>query len=293
MITDRDLAVLAAIQRYYVLNRPQIQRLCFTDHASGRATRRRLQTLVSAGFLNRLRLVVHHPLAGSPGPVYYPAQRGLELLAEHVDDERLLATSTQPPQPHQVFHWLAVSETHLALDAAIAAQERVALRGWVNEFDTVNADESAPEKRFRLYSLLRESPRLVCAPDAAFLLKTEGHAKVFYLEQDRNTSGVKRVAASKCQGYAVMAECGFHRRHFPDATVPTFAVLCIAPTDRRRDALRKAFVDKPGADLWRFASATDFVPERLLFEPIFHRVHGEPVPLVRPAQTHDELQSAE
>jgi Replication-relaxation len=291
MITDRDIAVLAAIQCYYVLNRPQIQRLCFTDHSSGRATRRRLQELVSAGFLNRLRLVVHHPLAGSPGPVYYPARRGLELLAEHFDDERLLTTPTQPPQPHLVFHWLAVAETHIALDAAIALQNRVELCGWVNEFDTVNAEESAPEKRFRLYSLLREAPRLVCAPDAAFLLKTDGHTKVFYLEQDRNTSGVKRVAASKCQGYAVMAECGFHRRHFQQATVPAFTVLCIAPTERRRDALKKAFADKPGAGLWRFASATDFVAERLLFEPIYHRIDGEPVPLVRPIAADQDEQT--
>lgn len=282
MLTDRDLTVLIAVRRYYVLNRPQIQRLCFAGHGSGRATRRRLQYLVSSGFLNRLRLVVHHPHAGSPGPVYYPSRRGLEFLAEHLDDERYLAAPTQAPQAHHVFHWLAVSDTHIALDAAIAAQDRVRLLGWINEYDTVNVTESAPEKRFRLYTLLRESPRLVCAPDAAFLLSVDGHAKVFYLEQDRNTSGVRRVAAAKCQGYAVLADCALHRRHFPEATVPSFTVLCIAPNERRREALRKALADKPGAALWRFVSATDFTPQRLLQDSIYHRVDGEPLPMVRP-----------
>jgi len=295
MITDRDLAVLTAVHRYYVLNRPQIQRLCFAGHESGRATRRRLQYLVSNGFLQRLRLVVHHPHAGSPGPVYYPAQRGLELLAEHFDDERYLLAPTRAPQAHHVFHWLAVSDTHIALDDAIARQKRVALESFINEYDVVNVEESAPEKRFRLYTLLRPAPRLVCAPDAAFALTVDRHTKVFYLEQDRNTSGVKRVAASKCQGYAVMAECGLHTRHFPQTTVATFTVLCIAPTARRRDALKKAFTDKPDSALWRFASATDCLPERLLHAPIFHRVNGDPVPLVRPEmdtkETSDEHQA--
>lgn len=281
MITDRDLTVVRAVHRYYVLNRPQIQRLCFGDHTSGRATRRRLQALVSAGFINRLPLVVHHPQAGSPGPVYYPARRGLEILAEHFDDEAYLAGATQPPQSHQAFHWLAVSDTHIAFDAAIARQNRVALDSWINEYDVVNPSESAPEKRFRLYTVLRESPRLVCAPDAAFLLSVGGHRKVFYLEQDRNTSGVRRVAASKTPGYASLAHHSGHLRHFPSATVGTFIVIVVAPTARRRDALVKALRDKGGAALWRFVSATDLTTDRVFFAPIYHRCNGEPVPLVR------------
>lgn len=43
MITDRDIAILSALAKYYVLSRPQIQRLCFESDVSGRVTRRRLQ----------------------------------------------------------------------------------------------------------------------------------------------------------------------------------------------------------------------------------------------------------
>ena len=42
MITQRDIEVLLALYRYYVLNRPQIQRLCFANDTTGRVTRRRL-----------------------------------------------------------------------------------------------------------------------------------------------------------------------------------------------------------------------------------------------------------
>ena len=36
MVTERDLLILRAVARYYVLNREQIQRLVFPDDAHGR-----------------------------------------------------------------------------------------------------------------------------------------------------------------------------------------------------------------------------------------------------------------
>jgi hypothetical protein len=281
MLTERDFAAVRAFAHYYVLNRPQVQRLCFPDDLTGRITRRRLQMLVDEKLVNRLRVLVHHPHIGSPGPVYFPSQKGCELLAEHFEDERFLVGCTQPPQSHQVLHWLAVSETHIALDTAIARQSQVQLGNWFNEWDVVNADESAPERRFRLYTLLRESPRLVCAPDSAFMLSVGPHRKAFYLEQDRNTSGARQIAASKTPGYAALAERQLHRRHFPETTLDTFSVLAIAPTPQRRESLRKALRDKPSASLWKFAAASELSAETFLFSPIFYPIEGDPTPLVR------------
>jgi hypothetical protein len=282
MLTDREFAVLLAVVRYYVLNRKQLQRLCFRTDKTGRIARRRLQMLVSAGLINRQATLFCHPLAGPAAPVYYPSRKGCELLAEHFDDERFLATPTQAPIPHHTLHWLAASDTHIAMDEAIAMQSYVSLDSWLNEWDVCNKEESAPEKRFRLYTLIRESPRLVCAPDAAFMLTVKGHSKVFYLEQDRNTSGVRQIAASKTQGYAVMAQFQMHRKHFPGATLDAFTVLMIAPTHRRRDALRKAIHGKPGSELWRFAAVPDVTPDQFLHSPIFYPCVGDPTPLIKP-----------
>jgi len=291
MLTDRDFLILLAVVRYYVLNRQQIQRLCFPQDPNGRVTRRRLQMLVSAGLLNRQSTLFAHPLAGPPAPVYFPSRKGCELLAEHYDDERFLTTPTQAPIQHHTLHWLAASDTHIALDDAIRLQTAVTLDGWLNEWDVCNKDESAPEKRYRLYTLIRESPRLVCAPDAAFMLTVKGFSKVFYLEQDRNTSGVRQIAASKTQGYAVMHEFGMHRRHFPASNVNSFTVLMIAPSSCRRDALRKAIHDKPGSELWRFAAVPDLTPQQFLHSPIFYPCVGEPVPLVKAQTEHEHVAS--
>lgn len=286
MMTERDILVILALARYFVLNRQQIQKLVFPQDDNGRVTRRRLQSLVSEKFINRQTLQFCHP-SQSPAPVYFPARKGVELLAEHYGDETFLATPTQSPVPHHTFHWLAVSDTHIAIDEAVKRQSVVTMGGWINEWDIVNKDESSPEKRFRLYTLLRESPRLVCAPDSAFLLAVAGHSKTFYLEQDRATSGVTQIAASKTPGYAMLAQTNLHRRHF-QSTADSFSVLMVTPSERRRDALRKAIKDKPGAELWRFAHVADLIPDKVLFEPVwFSCKKEEPDPLVKqPADIH-------
>jgi hypothetical protein len=181
-------------------------------------------------------------------------------------------------------HWIAISDTHILIEEAIAAQSEVRLVGWINEFDVVNKSETKPEKRFHLYTLLREQPRLVCAPDAAFMLELKGYRKVYYLEEDRATSGDQHIAASKTPGYAVMAQGQLHRRHFPDTNVNTFGVLLVTPSFNRRNHLVKAFRGKAGASLWKFAALPDMTPEKLLSDAIWHAVEGEPHSLVKPKQ---------
>lgn len=281
MITNREIAVLVAISRYYVLNRQQIQRLIFPDDPDGRISRRRLRMLLDLKLINRQELLYTLPSNGTPAPVYFPSRKGCELLRDHFNDDRYLRIPAKPPIPHHVWHWLAVAETHIIFDQGIAAQSKVSLDGWINEYDELNGHESSPEKKYRLFTLLNESPRLVCAPDAALLLRIGDRSKTYYLEQDRSTSGVQQIANSKTAGYAAMDLLKLHRRHFPEATSNAFTVLTIAPTARRRDSLRRAIAEKPGAKLWQFASADDVTSERVLSHPIWFGCESDlPRPLV-------------
>ena len=274
MLTSRDIQVIAHVARYYVLTRGLIQRLDFPDDKDGRLTRRRLQLLVQDNYICRTHMEVVNPDAGLPCPVYYPSVKGCEMLTQEFEDERWLQTTTLCPQWHLLRHWIALSETHITLDAALAREDGFAA-DWLSEWDIANKSETAPEKRFRLYTLLRQDPRLVCAPDAAFILTKDGHGKVHYVEQDRATSGVRQIAVSKTPGYAELAARQLHRRHFPNATVETFAVLMVAPTERRRDALRKALLGKPGSSLWHFAAQPDLKPETFLRGQVWHPCEGD------------------
>jgi len=175
-----------------------------------------------------------------------------------------------------------VAETHWLLDQSAKQCDGVSVVEWYGEWSVVNADERLPEKRYRLYT--RFNDKLVCVPDAAFLVEKSGHRKVFYLEQDRDTTkNADRVAAQKHAGYAKLAELKGHLRHFPAATLGDFTVLMIAPTVRRRDALRKAFAEKMGAALWKFASQTDLSAVNFLTGNVWQSCEGEVTPLLRTA----------
>lgn len=280
-MTSRDIDILKALAHYYVMSRPQLQSLFFPEDDSGRATRRRMLMLIDGHWVNRQKMLHAQPDGGSPACAYFPSAKGCAFLADETGDYHYRLTPTQSPNPFHIQHWLAITDTHIKLDHALKTQEELSVPTWINEWDIVNKDENEPERRYQLFTLIRENPRLVCAPDAAFLLSFREHKKVYYLEQDRATSGIQQVAGSKTRGYAVMAETGLHRRHFPETTMNSFTVMMVVPTDRRRDSLRAAIACKPGAALWKFAVATDLKPETFLYEPIWYPCDGAPTPLVK------------
>lgn len=280
VITPRDMQLFGCLAHYYVLNRMQVQRLCFPEDENGRSTRRRLQVLVAEDFIGRARMQIVDS-TGQSAPAYYPHAKGVQFLAEYRDDPSLLLTPVQSPHPLHLAHWLAISEFHIALDAALAAQEEVSCPAWLNEWDVANKDESEPEKRFRLYTALRENRRIVCTPDAGFVLKKGQAVRAYYLELDRNTSGVQQIAAQKTPGYAALAKHDLRSRHFPTANVPGFAVLSVSPTRRRRDKLSEAVAEHPCSELWRFAAMEDLTPQTVLSEPVWYDCKRQEMPLVR------------
>jgi Replication-relaxation len=283
-VTERDKAVLRTVAHYYTLTRQQLGSLCFPDDGDGRITRNRLQKLLEAGLLNRTRMEVINPAvgAGIGAPVYYPSRKGCEFLAQETADDRYLAASTHTPNWQHLYHWVAVAQFHILVDQAAALAPMVSIEDWYGEWSIANPNEELPEKRYRLYTLVNaDKPRVVCVPDAAFLVGKAGFRKVMYVEMDRDTTReASRVIAQKAPGYAGLAKMAGHLRHFPTANVEKFSVLMITPTDRRRDSLLKAVQEKEGAALWFFASLSDLTPETLLFAPVFRNHQGESKSLV-------------
>lgn len=264
---------------YYTLDRSQVQRI--VGVRNDRVMRAILHELHELGLVNKTRMQALNPAAGSPAPVYFPTRRGAEWVAAEFSEERYLHVCTKTPDWTHLLHWLGVAEFHIRLDQAIASHNAVSSLGWYGEWDEVNPDAQQPQKRYRIFTLIREKPRLVCAPDAAFALLVGSHSKIYYLEFDRNTSGLQQIANSKTPGYAALAVARLHIRHF-DTTAESFTVLHISPSPARRDLLRKSIASKVGANLHRFASFTDWTPEKALTDSIFYAVDSdEPQPLVR------------
>ena len=283
MIEPTDILILKTVALYYTLQRVDIHRLCMphTDD-DGRTCRRHLNKLVKHGYLNKTAgEVVFQDRNGAPAPCYYPSKKGCEFLNSETKDERFLSVCTLTPNWQHLYHWLGVARFHVLLDQAVALQQEVSIENWLGEWDVADHHAATPEQKYKLFTLVRETPRLVTNADACFTIAYKGYRRGYYLEFDRATSGIGQIANSKTPGYAAMLEKGLHARHFPGAEKIPFRVLMISPSAGRRDALRTAIAKKAGAELWRFACQSDLKPETALHEPIIYGCDGEAQPLVK------------
>lgn len=283
MITENDIAVLKALSIYYVLTRAQIQGLCNGHHSQGRSTRKRLAKLVDARYVNKHRTLIPYGTSDNGCPIYYLSELGAELLAAYFDDPKYLHAVSRRPRADLLFHWVAISETHTRIDAAVDRESDVAIAIWANEWEVVNKG-AAESAHYVLHTVLREAPNpLSCSPDAGFLLDCRGYKRVIYLEQDRGTSSVNQIAAAKTPGYMELHRRAHHRKHFPETSYDDFTVLMITTNPGRRNQLAKAIQGKEGDQLWLFVAQDELTPETLLYEPIYRNVKGEAVALLRRA----------
>lgn len=279
--------VLAVLARYYVLCRPQIQRLCFPTHRDGRSTRKHLSKLLHGRHLSKHSAMVPYPVNGSGCPCYYLTQRGAELLASYHDDPRYKSVNCKTPRADMLLHWLAVNDTRLSIEAAVAQNPEIKLLQWFSEWQTIFNDDG--QEQFYLHTVFQTNLPLSCSPDAGFLLEIDGHRKVHYLEQNRNTSGVRSIAASKTPGYEQMLATRQHQRHFPESNVDTFTVLLVTTQENRRNRLADGLADKPGEKLWKFAMQEHITAEHFPYEPVFRNTRGEMKGLVKRVSQPSEV----
>lgn len=291
IITARDMLLLLALAGYYLLDRRQVQRLVFPQDADGRVARRRLAALADAGLIRRHTALVASSHDAVPTPVYLLTPQGCEHLAKATGDSRYLFKPVHLPHPLHLEHAMAVADLHIAVDAAVAAQTSVILEAWYNEFDIVNAGEPDPAYHFRLRTEFAGKPKIICSPDAGFLLNRDGQRSACYLELERGDghrgTGSRKLADKKAPGYAALVRHQIYLKHFSAAEVDGFRVLLIAPNARRRDSIRGAFQKKDAVefrtDLWRFAALADVTAETILQADVFYPCGDGPAERLVPA----------
>lgn len=277
MITSRDLLILRAVAEHYCVTTRQVRQLCFAPGTDpdGRIARRRLNTLVQAGWIIKNTMAVTHPDLPVPSAVYSPTQAGLERLVLETSDVTWRLKASQKPQWQNLVHWTRLTDFRICLSQAFHLRDDVALERFVNEFDHVQAGQPS-----RLYSIVATHPhRIFNCPDAAFVIRLGALRRVIYLEVETGANA-PRTAARKSQGYYHLAQQKLHWKLFP-GTMESFGVLCVAPDARYRDAYRRAFLNQPGVTLWKFVSFTDLTPNSILGKSIYYPAEtSEPVSLV-------------
>ena len=283
VLQDRDIEALKLLSDYFMLSSRQLREWVYSNDSTGRVTRRRLLEMRVGGLIEKRNLQVVNPRDGSTSPVFHLTKQGLEFLAGHLDDDSIVRKPTEPSQPQHLLHYVAVADTQRMLRQAIAATpEPISLNRWVNEDEAINIHEANTPRRF----LRTKFSNVLCMPDAAFLLEYNGAKAVFYVEQDRDSFFHERVAARKSPGYRKLWDQAGHRQHFPMSNLDYFFVLFIAPSEKRRDQLRRAFAKKNDehgvAKAFRFVAFDQVTPNNFLFESLLTRCQDDDlVPMVK------------
>ncbi len=290
----RKMKIMAVPYDYFPATRAQVMDV--TGETNARVVRAILQELCQDGYLAKTRMQVAASL-GALAPAYFGTRRGAELLAAE-RDERYLHTCVQSPNWQHLPHWINLSEIKIRFDKSAARQSLATIRPWLAEWDVANPEETAPEKRFTLYTAFPGEKRLVCNPDSGFVLHVGPHAKAYMIEHDRHTTGIQAICASKTPGYMELARVKGHQRIFP-GTADTFSILSISLTPGRRDLLRKSMktwlerqAEKhkgpkgeefiAAMKLWKFASLSELNAETAFYGAIWYPVGGgDAAPLVR------------
>ena len=279
-LTALDMNILKIIALYYVLTREQVQKIGCAGHASGRGTRKRLLRLAQNGLIVKHKMQITLPGMNGAAPAYYPTKKGAETLANFYSDDRFLATNTKHPRADRLAHWIAINETRMVVESSAAATDGIKLLRWITEWETVNKD-AAKTNQFCLHTQLTENPPLSCSPDAGFLIERGDKRMVYYLEEDRGTSGIRHIAARKSKGYDQLKKLGLHRKHFPETTFDDFRVLFVTTNDYRAEKAVEEMQSKPGNELWLSMNRQNFTDDNFFVGHLSIDQRGEIGPLIK------------
>ena len=278
-ITERILAILITLWRYKFVTTAQIRRWCVPTDKDGSVTRDVLRKMAGAGLARRFKAEVHNPIVTSSVPVWTPTEPGCCLLATKTGDPKYILDGMPNTNGwHMYGHHVELTELGHTIVTAFASQKHARLTSLFFEHDVIS-DAKEPEKRFRLFTLVREEQgkRIVCVPDMAFEVEIGDYRRAYYVENERGTDTPKRVAAKKSPGYAMMQN--HFRQHFPEAQ--DWRVLFVWPNAGLRDAARRA-VDPLKSESWLFAAWPD-ITDSFLHSPVIYTADGGPKPLIKPA----------
>lgn len=240
-LTDRDLAIVADVDRYRLLSTRQVQRLHFaTGHrssvAAARACTRVLDRLRREGVLAALARRIGGVRKGSAGTVWFLGATG-ERLQRHLQGLPARRRFTEPSR-HFVNHTLAVAELAvLAVEAERASA-----------FEILSLD--AEPGSWQPY-LGPTGTRTVLKPDLALVTRSADFEDHWFLEADLDTEHLPVIVR---QARAYDAFRGSGRYEAAHGLFPR--VLWVTPSQARSAAIRAALRHAGGISGELFTTCT-------------------------------------
>jgi hypothetical protein len=259
-LTERDIDVVEAVNRYRVLKQEQIQSLYFGSQATAKF---RLAKLYDHGYLERKFLPVMLGEGRSP-TLYVLDKKGADLLrVERGYDELMWYSSSKDLKTEFLEHTIAINEVMVAVTLA-ARQEGFILEKWAGEND-LKADYDYVT--IRTASGKRE--RVPVLPDSYFSLIAHNRRHHFFLELDRGTMTLDRFK-TKVRAYMAYHESGGYEKRYGTKSLRVLTVIAAKSSGEKRiKNLKMASEQVGGKHRFWFATANLLIPKTILIVPVW------------------------
>jgi len=276
-LTDRDVEILKALNRYRYMRTGQVHELLFSENGALQSARRRLRNLYHHRYIGRAQPYVQ---VGKPKPeiTYFLDQKGRQVLREHGEVVRHWRKGNEVKYLF-LEHALALTTFRIKLEKAVAAIEGATLDRFIPDFDMrAEAEKYVGLKRYTLYrEVINPANRktYIVHPDALIELTISRDGKsatrLIFVEIDQGTQGLERIR-DKLTGYHLYHEQKLFEQFGPFSS---FLLLFQAPSQRRADAIFNGLLDHVGAPLVRVAAAAELSVESILTRPVWKDMKGE------------------
>lgn len=276
-LTDRDVDILKALNRYRYMRTSHIHDLLFPENSGSQSARRRLRNLYHHRYIARAQPYVQVGKA-KPEITYFLDQKGRQVLREHDETVRYWRKGSEVKYLF-LNHALALTTFRIKFEKAVAAIEGATIDRFIPDFDMrAEAEKYIGKNRYTLYSeVLNPANRKTYTvhPDALIQLTIARDGKsatrLIFVEIDQGTQALERIR-EKVTGYWLYQEQKLFEQF---GMFSSFLVLFEAPTQRRADTLFNGLLDHIGAGFVRVAAAPSLSSESLLTQPVWKGMNGE------------------
>lgn len=285
-LTDRDMAIIRAVNRYRYLRSGQINRLFFPGNISKQSCQKRLKYLFHNGYLDRIFPYVQlgtENKEASSDVAYRLDKKGVEYLSS-IDDDVIYPTRKRRVRHEFLQHSLDLSEFRVCLELALAALSGYQLRLFVPDFlQKEGATGLTGFKRYRLYDEIRDpatGEMVVFYPDAMVVLEAIGSEarRLYFVEIDRGTEGLQTIRR-KIRAYQLYARNKLFAKFGP---FQNFAVLFQTSSERRAANMVKLIAEMDYGLQVLITHAAIVTEETVLTDPIWQQREGNSLSLIKP-----------
>lgn len=270
-LTARDIEILKLVNDCRLLRGEQIEALFFPSRSTAQY---RLARLFHHEYLDRHFLsVVSGGPASSPA-LYSIGKRGAQLLVEQLGYERRELRRIKGGEVgwHLLEHVLAINSVRMALLLA-CRQEGIEVLEWRDEL----AFRAEPD-----YVELRDkrgrSQRKPVFPDAYFCLGTPRGKARFFLELDRGTEALAKIAPQFAV-YEAYTASGQYQARFQARSL---RILVVTTTAKRLESLQAVARTVGGDRKYWFTTLAQLTAQDVLTAAIWQQLDNPtPVPLIQ------------